>query len=148
MSHVTCTSPIIINQHFISFLLQVAIRAPQQVAEIPTNNANSPFVLRKSLTIVALGLAMDLVKLSLGVPLRWIVQAIMWVVRAIGEIVHHLVLVCYTHILLFNNLSIKSKKAYSINILDILAFFLIILRTLSKIQNELGWNTICIQVGK
>ena len=74
--------------------------APQMVAEIPTNNVNSPFGLTESLTTNVLMLATNQAKLILGVQLRLIVQAIMWVVRAIGDIVHHLVMVCHTHILL------------------------------------------------
>ena len=78
--------------------------APQMVAEIPTNNANSPFGLTESLTTNALMLATNQAKLILGVQLRWIVQAIMWVVRANGELVHHHVLqeklVCHKNILL------------------------------------------------
>ena len=62
------------------------------MAQIPTNNANSPFVMMESLTTVALMLATNQAKLILGVQLRWIVQAIMWVVRANGELVHHHVL--------------------------------------------------------
>ena len=62
------------------------------VAEIPTNNANSPFGLTESLTTNVLMLATNQAKLNHGVQLRWIVQAIMWVVRANGELVHHHVL--------------------------------------------------------
>ena len=62
------------------------------VAEIPTNNVNSPFGLTESLTTNVLMLATNQAKLNHGVQLRWIVQAIMWVVRANGELVHHHVL--------------------------------------------------------
>ena len=82
--------------------VQVESVAPQMVAEIQTNNANSPFGLTESLTTVALMLATNQAKLILGVQRRWTVQAIMWVVRANGELVHHHVLqeklVCHSNI--------------------------------------------------
>ena len=65
------------------------------MAEIPANNANSPFALMESLTTVALGLAMDLMKPLLGVPLKWIVQAIMCLKN--GDIVHHHACMSYKH---------------------------------------------------